>query len=107
MARRLSWEPDHLALAAVARSPEIIAELEDIRDRAAAETERIAPHGATGDYSRSIVRGPVEIRGDEVSTSYGSKDFAAHIVEFGSVNNPPYRPLHRAAAALGLKVEDA
>lgn len=34
-----------------------------------------------------------------------SNDFAGHLVEWGSVNNPAYRPITRAALASGLRFE--
>jgi hypothetical protein len=36
----------------------------------------------------------------------GNTDFAAHIVEWGSVNNPPYAPLRRGVQAAGLHLHD-
>ena len=98
MARRsFTYELNHSAIKAIPEMPSIKAIVAQIAKRGATETRRIAPRGPTGQYAGSIVSG---------SDSYGSTDSAAHIVEFGSVNNAPYRPLHRAAQAMGLKVED-
>jgi hypothetical protein len=33
-----------------------------------------------------------------------STDVAAHIIEFGSANNPAYAPFRKAASALGLRL---
>lgn len=33
-------------------------------------------------------------------------DIAAHLIEFGSINNPPYAPLRRGAQAAGLRFAD-
>lgn len=107
MARRFTWEPDRAAIRAIIHRQEVADELANLRSEAAQAARHVAPHGPTGMYAESIVEGPIETRGGEVSTSYGSTDFAAHIVERGSVNNPPYMPLHRGAAAVGLRVEDA
>lgn len=41
-------------------------------------------------------------RGQRVTVD--SSDFAAHIIEFGSSNNPPYAPFRKAASALGLRL---
>jgi hypothetical protein len=66
--------------------------------RAAAEAARqVAPVGATGAYQRSIRVGE---EGDVVAVT--SSDAFAHLVEFGSVNNPAYAPLRRGARAAGL-----
>lgn len=59
----------------------------------------------TGHYQRSI-RTSVEV--DAKGRPFGrvhADDIAAHIVEWGSVNNPAYAPLRRAAEALGLKLQ--
>lgn len=48
--------------------------------------------------------------GETKQGDYGAAveiDWASHVwhlIEFGSVNNPPYRPVSRAAQANGLKV---
>lgn len=34
-----------------------------------------------------------------------STDIAAHIVEYGSVKNPPYAPFRRGARAAGLRLD--
>ena len=106
MVARLSHTIDHAAVARVAKGPEVVAELVEARGKLARETRRIAPHGPTNQYSESIVEGPMETDGGNVATSYGSSDWAAHIVEFGSVTSPAYRCLHRAAGALGYRVTD-
>ena len=51
----------------------------------------------TGAYEQSLA-----VRGATLLTT----DFAGHMVEFGSVNNPPYAPLRRAAEQVGAKVVD-
>lgn len=38
--------------------------------------------------------------------SVGTKWSLGHIIEWGSVNNPPYAPLRRAVTGLGLKFEE-
>lgn len=35
------------------------------------------------------------------------RDFAWHLIEYGSVKNPPYAPLRRAVTDLGLRLEEA
>ena len=66
----------------------------------------ISPTGRTKRYASSHIVGEPAIGDDGVlACGYGSTDFAAHLVEFGSVNNPPYRTLTRAAEAVGLTFE--
>lgn len=69
-------------------------------ERAATQVRAVAPRGESGRYQRSIV---VIDQGDTVAVA--STDFAAHIVEWGSVNNPPYAPLRRGARAAGLDLK--
>lgn len=59
----------------------------------AAIAARMAPH-KTGYYRRRV-----RARG----TAVAAEDFAWHIVEFGSVNNPPYAPLRRGLRAAGVR----
>jgi hypothetical protein len=64
-----------------------------------------------GEETRSIGRelggsgafaGSIEVRGARVLT----RDRAGHLIEHGSVNNPPYAPLRRAAEAVGARYVD-
>lgn len=57
------------------------------------------PHGHLAD--RFVV---VEDHGEIRVTN---TDFAAHLAEFGSANNPPYAPLRRAVLAVGLDLREA
>lgn len=36
----------------------------------------------------------------------GNRDVASHIVEFGSINNPPYAPLRKGVDEAGLRFSD-
>jgi hypothetical protein len=63
--------------------------------------ETIAPVGPTGDYKNSIEAGE-----DAISAFVTTKDFAGHIVEWGSVNNPPYAPIRRAVIEAGLTLHE-
>ncbi len=55
----------------------------------------------SGDYRDSIV-----VTEDEQGVYVGSTDFAAHIVEWGSANNPPYAPLRRGVTGAGLRLRE-
>lgn len=61
----------------------------------------MAPRGVSDDYAASI---DVVDRGDE--TYVRTNDFAGHMVEYGSVNNPPYAPIRRAIRAAGLRLDE-
>ena len=93
-------------------NPALIAELKAegvvdlyIRERAESaktEAESIAPRGETGWYADHFV---LEEDGDV--QRLGNTDFAAHWVEWGSIHNPPYAVLRRAAQAAGLHLREA
>lgn len=63
--------------------------------------ERIAPRGQTGFYHESI---RVFRQGDRIFV--GTIDWAGHIVEWGSVNSPPYGVLRRACQEAGLELHE-
>lgn len=77
------------------------AALQEQAEGAKSEIEAIAPRGETGDYSRSII-----VVDDGHSVTVGSADPFAHLVEWGSANNPPYAPLRRGTRAAGLRLEE-
>lgn len=62
--------------------------------------ERESPIGDTGDYIHGFVIVPYATR-----VRVGNTDYFAHLVEWGSVNNPPYAPLRRGVRAAGLRLE--
>jgi hypothetical protein len=53
--------------------------------------------GGTGDYARSLAAD-----GDRLLTD----DPAGHLIEWGSINNPPYAPLRKAVEAVGAHFVD-
>jgi hypothetical protein len=66
------------------------------------EAKRNSPLGSSfvGYYDRFVTR----VHRD--SATVGNQDFAAHLVEWGSINNPAYAPLRRGVAAAGLEFAD-
>lgn len=49
----------------------------------------------------------LEVESDEEGVYLVNTDWAAHLMEFGSVKNPVHAPLRRGAAAAGLRVEES
>lgn len=95
------FRPNSRARAQLERDP-AYRQLRRHAARAAAGAARaIAPVGRTGDYQDSI---DDREYGDEVVVE--STDPFAHLVEFGSVNNPAYAPLRRGVRAAGLDLRD-
>lgn len=98
--------------AEVQREPDFIAHMALLAEHTAKEVERIAPKRTTY-YARHIepyIRTQVtQVRNARIPAGFHvlSTDPFGHLVEAGSVNNPPYSPLRRGARAAGLRlVED-
>jgi hypothetical protein len=79
------------------------AALERGANEAKKEAEAIAPQGESGYYASHFV----VYKEENGSWVLGNTDFAAHWVEWGSVNNPAYAPLRRAVQAAGLHLREA
>lgn len=78
------------------QSPEYQAGMEEITRIVAVTVQDEAPD-VTGYYKRHVAA-----EGTQVVAS----DPFWHLVEFGSVNNPPYAPLRRGVTAAGLRFVD-
>lgn len=61
-----------------------------------------APTGGTGAYSASVA---VDASGGEVRVI--TTDPFWHLIEFGSMNNPPYAPIRRGVRAAGLRLDES
>lgn len=83
------------------RSAGVRREIGRAASRVARSAVGAAPRGATGDYAQSVH--VLEIAG---RTYVRTNDFAGHMVEWGSVNNPPYAPIRRGVKAAGLRLEE-
>lgn len=85
------------AIQKLMRGPEATAHMALVARGIAAEVRAAAPRH-TGDYERSI-----QTDGDVVY----SDDPFAHLIEWGSANNPPYAPLRRGTLAAGLRLDES
>lgn len=86
---------------AAVRSSGVVRFLEETGERVVRSVEDHAPRH-TGDFEGSITKTGVHPTAKGVELTVFSTDWAAHIVEFGSMNNPAYSPFRRAASSLGL-----
>lgn len=59
----------------------------------------------TRDFATSIDQTPVERGPNGPRKTVFSRDWFAHGIEFGSINNVAYAPFRRAVASLGLRLE--
>lgn len=58
----------------------------------------------TGRFAESIEKTDVKKTAEGKGITVTSTDRDAHIIEWGSVNNPPYAPFRKAASSLGLRL---
>lgn len=103
MARRFEFLES--GLKDLAKDPRFIAGTSKTAANQLASAARQVAPDRTGHYKRSI-RTSTEV--DEHGRPFGrvhADDIAAHLIEWGSVNNPAYAPLRRGAEQLGLKVK--
>lgn len=82
-------------LAAQDVAPQLLATASEIAQRAAGNVPK-----RTGRYSRSLRA----VRDDRGVVAESTDPFG-HLVESGSINNPPYSPLRRAAADVAKRFE--
>lgn len=87
----------------LAREPWAREVLEENVDAVEREAQLASPLGDdfVGYYGR------FKKRVGALSGTVGNTDVASHLVEYGSVNNPPYAPLRRGVMAAGLRFVDA
>lgn len=91
----------------LARSPEMRGFVSDLAQSVLERARGLAPVGMPrGAYKRSLVATPATETSDGVTASVGSTSSFWHLVEFGSVNNRPYRVLETAARQSGLRFEE-
>lgn len=102
---RMRFVPNAAGIEQVARGRQLGEFVGKLADRVLAEARRSAPV-TTGDYRDSLASGPADLTVDGWEAQVGSSDPFWHLVEFGSVNNPPYRVLSNAVTAAGLEFED-
>lgn len=74
-------------------------------NRVLADAQVSAPRH-TGDYERSLGSNGAHLTVDGWQGEVFSTDPFWHLIEFGSVNNPPYRTLSKAVTSAGLKFTD-
>lgn len=86
----------------LARQPWAREMLQENAEAVEQEARRASPLG--GDFVGYY--GRFKVRVHRLSATVGNTDIAAHLIEFGSVNNPPYSPLRRGVTAAGLRFVD-
>lgn len=102
----MRFRPNPRLAAELARQPEMrrtLAELaEPAKDQANLIVRLIGPRGWMPRHRGD----PVQIRTEDGEVRLVNTDYAAHLQEFGSVNNPPHAPLRRGVRAAGLRLDE-
>lgn len=94
----MKYVPNPAFAAELDRDPGVRDEL-GRRARSAASTAKTIGQslGGTGAYAKTVIADDNRLL---------TTDPAGHIVEWGSINNPPYAPLRRAAESVGASYVD-
>lgn len=91
----------------IVKLPGMVTVLETYAGAGAAQARAAAPRGLhAGQHYQDTIFGGVEADHRGPVGRVASFDPFAHIIEFGSKNNPPYAPLRRGVEATGLRVTD-
>lgn len=104
----MRFDADGRAIAAFARSPAVARRVERTADAIAATAKADAPYRNPKhkSFANSIDATPARVDSQGAVASVTSSDTAAHLIEFGSVNNAPFAPFRNAVRSLGLRLED-
>lgn len=78
--------------------------IERAADAVAQAVRDHAPNQDGRGFETTITRTDAERTANGQRITVFSTDIAAHIIEFGSINNPAYAPFRRAASAVGLRL---
>lgn len=86
--------------------PEFRAALRDTVEPARVEADRIARAAGAPWMPRRGARDLIVVDDTPDGVRITNTDHAAHLIEFGSRNNPPHAPLRRGARAAGLNLTE-
>lgn len=106
----MDFAPNTAGIASITQTREARAALADAAKTVATEAVRNAPIGNAerGVHYQDTIHGGAPYTGDDgalVAEVYTTDPNGA-LIEFGSVNNPPYRTITGAAQECGLTVDD-
>lgn len=104
-ARPVTVSIDRAGVDKILQSPEAVDVLRKAAGFAVREAVDLAPRGFGG-YRKTLRTGAAHVLDGAAAVDVESTSSFWHLVEFGSVNNPPRRVLQRAAQNTGLKFEE-
>lgn len=93
----MTFRPNSRFTEELEATPAFRAGMAVIGQQVAHQARLVAPVGETGRYAQSFA--VIQVGGVTLVTNM---DFAAHLVEFGSVNNEAYAPLRQGVRRAGL-----
>lgn len=91
------FRPNPRFIAEMSKQPAVRRAIEQAAREVKSQAVAASPRG-TGHYA-----GRFKVTTGADGVFLGNDDFAAHMVEFGTVNNPPYAPLRRGVRAARLR----
>lgn len=94
---------NHAGVKRIAEGPGVVAMVNRNADRVLAQAK--GNSAVDDEYRASLSVQPATVGSDEPAKVQSSSPFW-HLFEFGSIKNPPYRPLTRAVIDAGLKFEE-
>lgn len=104
----MTFVPNLLGIVEAARTPQMMLSLKIACEMIAANARSIAPVDEQGPHYRDMIRTFVEIGPKGMAEGHVSAyKFTSGFVEFGTINNPAFAPLRRAAEAFGNFDESA
>lgn len=97
------FTPNHAGIARLAKGPGVTGFVNKNAQRVLQNAK--ADGSVDVEYRASLSMTPAVVGSDEPAKVHSDSPFW-HLFEFGSINNPPYRPLTNAVRDAGLKFED-
>lgn len=81
--------------------------LMNVGEAVARDWERFDPRNKPGGHEPPKIRVTADRAKGVAVANVSTDDSFWHLIEFGSSNNPPYRPATKAAESNGVKLEDS
>lgn len=100
MTAEFTLEP--VGLLALLNDTEARGFVEQLAQKGAEETRRLTPPR----LAKTIGSTPAETTSEGAKATFYNDSSFWHLVEFGSINNSPLRPLTRAAQSIGTRFEE-
>lgn len=101
---RVTVDINKIAAMALLVTPEAMAFVTGFAEKGASEARDNMPVH-TGAERAAVISEAARLTVDGPVAYFGSTSSTWHLVEYGSIHNPPYAPFRRAAESLGIKYQ--